>query len=491
MFATTSSFVSATPLPTSGSRSTPSAMSSMTPSPSRATCRSHRRRSECSRSRRSGAAPSRRIRCSRRSSITVNGHGDFSSSSASRSGHCRTASDVEADVQDVTVLHHIGLAFELLLACARDLRVGTKLYQVVPADHLAADEAARDVRVDRRRRIERRLAAAERPCTGLLLAGGEEGDQVECLGEPADDFTERRRRPLAAKLCSLLLRELRELGLELQIGPLGAVDDRDQRLRGQRLELARQLLVPVRERVPRIEVREQLLQLLDLFLQRHVTRLRLLRDALEPSLDVVPVGDEQLELQGLEVVVRDASAREPIQDDEKRVDLAEVAEQRGPCAAHLDHTDRRGCHLARAHDLGELLQPRIRDRGHADLAACARTGQRLEQHRLPGARKPDDPDFESHYFAAICFCSDASARCCRDLMAPSVLSRMLATSAFGKLKTNLSVRTCCCSGESFSISSIIDWRPIYCIASSSADGSSEPTGSGTSSSGCQRRRARK
>ena len=37
----------------------------------------------------------------------------------------------------------------------------------------------------------------------------------------------------------------------------------------------------------------------------------------------------------------------------------------------------------------------------------------------------------------------------------------------------------------------IDSRPIVCIALSSADGSSSPGGSGTSSSGCQRRCARK
>ena len=92
---------------------------------------------------------------------------------------------------------------------------------------------------------------------------------------------------------------------------------------------------------------------------------------------------------------------------------------------------------------------------------------------------------------AICFWSDASARCCSDLIAPSVLSRIVATSAFAKLKTNFSVSTCCCSCESVSISSSIDSRPIDCIASSSADGSSAPSGSGTSSSGCQRRRARK
>src|SRR3954470_18129979 len=44
----------------------------------------------------------------------------------------------------------------------------------VPADHLTADEAARDVGVDRLGRIERRLPLAERPRPRLLLARGEE-----------------------------------------------------------------------------------------------------------------------------------------------------------------------------------------------------------------------------------------------------------------------------------------------------------------------------
>jgi hypothetical protein len=77
------------------------------------------------------------------------------------------------------------------------------------------------------------------------------------------------------------------------------------------------------------------------------------------------------------------------------------------------------------------------------------------------------------------------------LIAPSVLPRIVATSAFGKLKTNFSVSTCCCSGERFSISSSMLWRPIECIASSSAETSSDPGGSGTSSSGCVRFVARK
>src|SRR2546430_12226123 len=84
-------------------------------------------------------------------------------------------------------------------------------------------------------------------------------------------------------------------------------------------------------------------------------------------------------------------------------------------------------------------------------------------------------------------CNETSARCCSDLIAPSVLSRIVATSALGRLKTNFSVSTCCCSVDSPSISSSMLCRPIDCSAATSAEGSLSPSGSGTSSSGCQRR----
>ena len=90
-----------------------------------------------------------------------------------------------------------------------------------------------------------------------------------------------------------------------------------------------------------------------------------------------------------------------------------------------------------------------------------------------------------------CFCSDASARCWSDFTAPSVFPRIPATSAFTKPNRNFSVSTCRCSAESRSISASIPARPIESNACSSADDSSSPLGSGTSSSVCTRRRARK
>src|SRR5580765_5614892 len=152
----------------------------------------------------------------------------------------RPVSDVEADVQDVAVLDDIGLAFESLLAVARGVGVRAGGDEVVPADHLATDEAPRNVGVDRARRVERRAAAAERPRARLLLARGEERHEIERLEEPPRDLADRRGATVAERR-GLLLRKLRKLGLELSVDASGPVLDREQRLRRKRLELRRQL----------------------------------------------------------------------------------------------------------------------------------------------------------------------------------------------------------------------------------------------------------
>src|SRR5215217_706691 len=102
-------------------------------------------------------------------------------------------SDVEADVEDVAVLDDVVLRLEPLQPLPRGLGVRPGADEVVPADHLAADEAARNIRMNRARRLDRGRAAPQRPRPRLLLAGGEELDLVERVLQAPDDLLERRR----------------------------------------------------------------------------------------------------------------------------------------------------------------------------------------------------------------------------------------------------------------------------------------------------------
>src|SRR5207302_9441953 len=157
----------------------------------------------------------------------------------------RTPLDVETNVEHISLLDHVGLPFEALEAAPSGLRVRAGLDEVVPADHLAADEPAGEVRVDRRGGVECRLTTAQDPGARLLLAGGEEADQAELLAEPADNVLQGRR---ALAEAGGMVAELGQLGLELQVDSLRTVLERQQRLRRQRLELGRKLSRPVGER---------------------------------------------------------------------------------------------------------------------------------------------------------------------------------------------------------------------------------------------------
>src|SRR3954453_3279492 len=143
--------------------------------------------------------------------------------------------DVEADVQHVPVLDQVVLPLEALLAPIHDLGPRAGLHEVIPADHLAADEPACDVGVDGRGRIERGLPSAQRPGAGVVFRGGEERDQIDGLEQPPGDLAEGPRFAFPER-CSLLLGQLRELGLELCIQAARAVANLDQGLRRQRLE---------------------------------------------------------------------------------------------------------------------------------------------------------------------------------------------------------------------------------------------------------------
>src|SRR5439155_19144763 len=122
----------------------------------------------------------------------------------------------------------VRLALETLLALARSLGGRAGGDEVVPAEDLGADEAARDVGVDRRRRVEGGLAAAQRPGPRLLLARREERDQVERLGEPPRHLAEPRGR--LAELGRLLLGQIVELRLQPRGDPVATVLYCKQRL---------------------------------------------------------------------------------------------------------------------------------------------------------------------------------------------------------------------------------------------------------------------
>ena len=175
-----------------------------------------------------------------------------------------------------------------------------------------------------------------------------------------------------------------------------SVLDRDQRLRRQRVELRRAARRPVGERLPGVEVREERGERLHLGALRRVAGLRLLLDPLVSPLDVVAVGDEELELQRLEVVAGRRVIREAVEHGKDRVDLAEVPEELRPGAGDVDDADRGGRHLLRMDERGEPVEVLVGDRGHADVGLVGhgrirrdlrpRVGQRVEQRRLAAVR---------------------------------------------------------------------------------------------------------
>src|SRR5260370_10843005 len=133
--------------------------------------------------------------------------------------------DVEANVQHVAVLDDIRLALEPLLAGARDLGVRAERDEIVPADHLAADEASRDIGADGVGGFDRGLPLAKCPRSGVLLTRTEERNQVQRLDEPAHDLAERGLAA-AAELRGLRAGPLGELRLQLQVDSARAVFDR-------------------------------------------------------------------------------------------------------------------------------------------------------------------------------------------------------------------------------------------------------------------------
>ena len=115
---------------------------------------------------------------------------------------------------------------------------------------------------------------------------------------------------------------------------------------------------------------------------------------------MVAVGDEQLELQRLEIGGRVGAGEKPSSDDEQRVDLAEGAELRRPGPGTSCTRSAAGVTSSPSTTSASALEPLVGDRRHAEVRS-SRTRrrplrQRREQGRLPDAGQADDADFERH-----------------------------------------------------------------------------------------------
>src|SRR5688500_7081170 len=88
-------------------------------------------------------------------------------------------SNVEPELEDVTVDHLVVLALDAELAGLPRLHPRPELEQQVPVDALGLDEPALEVGVDHTGALRRLGAGPERPRPALLLPGGEERAPAE------------------------------------------------------------------------------------------------------------------------------------------------------------------------------------------------------------------------------------------------------------------------------------------------------------------------
>ena len=128
-----------------------------------------------------------------------------------------------------------------------------------------------------------------------------------------------------------------------------------------------------------------------------------------------------------------------------------ASEQLPPAPGHVDHAHGGGRHLPRGDDRGDLAQPLVRDRSHADVGLVrdgrvrgdlgAGACQRVEERRLARVRQAHDAGLERHgrrlaiYACTSRCCSEPIARCWSCFTAFSVLPRIAAASPFVKSKT--------------------------------------------------------
>src|SRR5438128_10958536 len=97
------------------------------------------------------------------------------------------ASDREAKMDDVAVVDDVVLPFQPELPRLAALHLAPQADEVLVGHHLGADEATLDVAMDLARGPQGRRAAADRPGAALVLARGEEADEIEERVAGADE----------------------------------------------------------------------------------------------------------------------------------------------------------------------------------------------------------------------------------------------------------------------------------------------------------------
>src|ERR1700693_1948347 len=90
-------------------------------------------------------------------------------------------SNIEAEMHDVRFTHHVILALQSQSTGFAGAGFAAILNVIIEGDHLGADEAALEIRVDDPGRLRRSAALAHRPGADLLGAGGEICNEAEQL----------------------------------------------------------------------------------------------------------------------------------------------------------------------------------------------------------------------------------------------------------------------------------------------------------------------
>ena len=141
-----------------------------------------------------------------------------------------------------------------------------------------------------------------------------------------------------------------------------------------------------------VEVREQSLRQLSLLALRSIAGLRLLAHALEPPIDVLAVGDDQLEPKRLEIACRVGFLGEAVQHREQCIGLTELARNLR-ATGNIDDAYCSRRHLLRADDLRQALEPIVCNNRHAEVRLLrhlrvggdlsSRVRECVEERRLP------------------------------------------------------------------------------------------------------------